>query len=53
MGIENFVRGAHNVCHRRCEYEMPDNFMTDFREVVLLMGTRVAHNFLIWAPTGA
>ena len=30
MGIENFVRGAH----KRDEYEMPNNFMTDFREIV-------------------
>jgi hypothetical protein len=34
MGIENFVRGAHNVCHRR-EYEMPNNFMTDFPEILV------------------
>jgi hypothetical protein len=34
MVIENFVRGAHNVCHRR-EYEMPDNFMTDSREILV------------------
>jgi hypothetical protein len=31
MGIENFVRGAH----KRDQYEMPDNFMTDFREILV------------------
>ena len=31
MGIENFVRGAH----KRDEYEMPNNFMTDFREILV------------------
>jgi hypothetical protein len=31
MGIENFVRGAH----KRDEYEMPNNFMTDVREILV------------------
>ena len=31
MGIENFVRGAH----KRDEYGMPNNFMTDFREILV------------------
>jgi hypothetical protein len=31
MGIENFVR----VAHKRDEYEMPNNFMTDFREILV------------------
>ena len=31
MGIENFVRGAH----KRDEYEMPNNCMTDVREVLV------------------
>jgi hypothetical protein len=30
-GIENFVRGAH----KRDEYEMPNNFMTDFRGILV------------------
>ena len=30
-GIENFVRGAH----KRVEYEMPNNCMTDVREVLV------------------
>ncbi len=30
-GIENFVRGAH----KRVEYEMPNNFMKDFREILV------------------
>jgi hypothetical protein len=35
MGIENFVRGAH----KRVEYEMPDNCMTDVREILLELRT--------------
>ena len=31
MGIENFVRGAH----KRDEYEMPNKFMTDVREILV------------------
>jgi hypothetical protein len=30
MGIENFVRGAH----KRNEYEMRNNFVTDVREIL-------------------
>jgi hypothetical protein len=30
-GIENFVRGAHE----RDKYEMPNNFMTDVREILV------------------
>jgi hypothetical protein len=38
MGIENFVRGAH----KRDEYEMPNNFMTDFREIVVYSNLKYA-----------
>jgi hypothetical protein len=29
--VKNFVRGAH----KRDEYEMPNNFITDFREILV------------------
>jgi hypothetical protein len=32
VGIENFVRGAH----KRDEYEMPNKFMTDVREILFI-----------------
>jgi hypothetical protein len=31
IGIENFVRGAH----KRDEYEMSNNFMMDFPEILV------------------